>query len=113
MILVAFSMTWLLVSTRPPALSTMPVPAACSLLYCSVVLMMTRLGSTFFRTAASLALVPGGVLGMIGTGLLLGNGAAGTALMLGAGAAEALDVGWYSATTVPAPRAPAASATAR
>ena len=32
---------------------------------------------------------------------------------LGAGAAEALEVGWYSATTVPAPRAPAASATAR
>jgi hypothetical protein len=52
--------------------------------------------------------------GMIGAGLLLGNGAAGTALMLGAGAAEVLpDVGWYTATTVPAPRAPAASATAR
>jgi hypothetical protein len=92
----------------------MPVPAACSLLYCSVVLMMTRLGSTFFSTAASLADVPGAVLGG-GTGLLLGigtAGAAGAALMLGAGAAEELDVGWYSATTVPAPRAPAASATA-
>ena len=38
------SMTWLLVSTRPSELITMPVPAACSLLYCSVVLMMTRPG---------------------------------------------------------------------
>jgi hypothetical protein len=83
-----------------------------------VVLTMTRLGSTFFRAAASLPLVPGAVLGS-GTGLLLGAlgsgaaGAAGAALMLGADAAEVLDVGWYSATTVPAPRAQAATATAR
>src|ERR1700677_4718717 len=105
-------MTWLLVRIRPLELSTMPVPAACSLLYCSVVLMMTRLGSTFFSTAASAALVPGAMPGMIGLGLLPGAGAAGAALRRGAGAAAGLDVGWYSPPTVPAPRAPAASATA-
>ena len=62
-------------------------------MYCSVVLMMTRLGPTFFRTAASAALVPGAMLGAV-AGALLWAGA-GTALMLGAGAAaDELDVGW-------------------
>ena len=52
-ILVEFSMTWLLVSTSPPALITMPVPAAASLLYCSAVLMITRPGLTLVTMACS------------------------------------------------------------
>ena len=39
-------MTWLFVSTSPSALTTMPVPAATSLSYWSVVLMSTRPGLT-------------------------------------------------------------------
>jgi hypothetical protein len=76
-----------------------------------MVLMMTTPGATFFSTAE---LVPDPLLGS-GTGLLLGAGAgtAGMALLLGDGAAETLDAGWYTATTAPAPSAPAASATAR
>src|SRR6266478_2871765 len=106
-------MTWLLVSTRPPGLITMPVAAACSLLYCSVVLMMTRPGATLFMMACSPALVLGPLLGS--GAALLGSGAGFSALLLGCGAAEPvlLLAGWYSATTEPAPRAPAARATSR
>src|SRR5690242_12066978 len=46
-------MTWLLVSTSPSALITMPVPAAASLAYCSVVLMITRPGLTLVTMACS------------------------------------------------------------
>ena len=80
-------MTWLLVSTRPSGLITMPVAAACSLLYCSVVLMMTRPGATLFTTACSPALVLGLLLlgcGTAGTALL-GSGAGFSALLLGCG----------------------------
>ena len=52
-ILVEPSMTWLLVSTSPAALTTMPVPAAASLLYCSAVLMITRPGLTLVTVACS------------------------------------------------------------
>lgn len=45
-ILVESSMTWLLVSTSPSALITMPVPAAASLSYRGVVLMIARPGLT-------------------------------------------------------------------
>jgi hypothetical protein len=41
-ILVEPLMTWLLVSTSPSALITMPVPATASPAHCSVVLMITR-----------------------------------------------------------------------
>jgi hypothetical protein len=44
--LVESSMTWLLVSTSPSALITMPVPAAASLSYRGVVLMIARPGLT-------------------------------------------------------------------
>ena len=75
-------MTWLFVSTRPlPALITMPVPAACSLLYCSVVLMITRPCSTLLR----LPVVPVPLLGA-GTAVL-GSGAGAIALLLGCGGA--------------------------
>ena len=77
-------MTWLLVSTRPPELITMPVAAACSLLYCSVVLMMTRPGATLFTIACSPALVLGLLLPGCGTALL-GGGAGFSALLLGCG----------------------------
>src|ERR1700730_18500604 len=81
------SMTWLLVSTRPSGLITMPVAAACSLLYCSVVLMMTRPGATLFTTACSPALVLG--LLVLGCGIaMLGSGAGFSAPLLGCGAAE-------------------------
>src|SRR5580700_4866652 len=99
-------MTWLLVSTRPPEVITMPVAAACSLLYCSVVLMMTRPGVTLFTIACSPALVLGLLLPGCGAALLGGRAGA---LLLGCGDAwlVLLAVGWYSATTEPAPRAPA------
>ena len=57
-IAVESSMTWLLVSTSPLELITMPVPAARSLLYWSVVLMITTPGRT--RAAMSCALLPSG-----------------------------------------------------
>ncbi len=80
-ILVAPSMTWLLVSTRPsPALITMPVPAARSLRYCSVVLMIMMPRSTLVR-------LPGTPLLGAGTAVL-GSGTGTTALLLGCGAAE-------------------------
>src|SRR5579859_5406537 len=46
-------MTWLLVSTSPLELITIPVPAASSLLYCSVVLMITTPGFTLVTMACS------------------------------------------------------------
>src|SRR6516165_1510439 len=101
-------MTWLLVSTRPSGLITMPVPAACSLLYCSVVSMITRPGRTLFTIACSLEPAPEPP--RLGVGTEEG-GASG--LLLGCGVAELLDAGWYKATTEPAPRAPATTATAR
>jgi hypothetical protein len=52
-ILVEPLMTWLLVSTSPSALITMPVPAAASSAYCSVVLMITRPGLTLVTMACS------------------------------------------------------------
>src|SRR5580704_13668309 len=113
-IAVELSMTWLLVSTRPSGLITMPVAAACSLRYCSVVLMMTRPGATLFTTACSPALVLG--LLLLGSGTaLLGGGEGVSAPLLGCGDATLvlLLAGWYSATTEPAPRAPAARATSR
>src|SRR5580700_1450559 len=98
-------MTWLLVSTTPSGLITMPVPAACSLLYCSVVLMRTRPGWTLFTMACSPALRPEPPL--LGTGAaLLGRGAGALLLGCGTAAAAAGEDGWYRATTEPAPRAP-------
>src|ERR1700722_4925000 len=92
-IAVESSMTWLLVSTRPSALITMPVAAACSPLYCSEVLMMTRPGATLFTTACSLPLTMG--LLLLGWGIApVGRGPGFTALARGAGAAElVLDAG--------------------
>src|SRR6516164_4339748 len=97
------SMTWLLVSTRPSWLITMPVPAACSLLYCSVVSMTTRPGRTLATIACSLELVPEPPPPGPGT-----EGGGENGLLLRGGAAELLDAGWYRATTERAPRAPAA-----
>src|SRR3984957_20881855 len=92
-IAVELSMTWLLVSTRPSGLITMPVAAACSPSYCSVVLMMTRPGATLFTTACSLALMLG--LVVLGWGIApVGSGAGFSTLLCGVGAAEAvLDAG--------------------
>ena len=82
-------MTWLFVSTRPSALITMPVPAACSLLYCSVVLMITRPCSTLLRFPDA----PDPPLLGEGTAVL-GGGAGAIALLLGCGtAATELDAG--------------------
>ena len=53
LIAVESSMTWLLVSTSPLELITIPVPAARSLLYCSVVLMITTPGFTLVTMACS------------------------------------------------------------
>src|ERR1700722_5339333 len=113
-IAVESSMTWLLVSTRPSELITMPVAAADSLLYCSAVLIRTRPGETLFTMACSLLMLLVGppVLGCVGIAPV-GSGLGFSAPLLGAGAAllVALELGWYSATTEPAPSAPAASAT--
>ena len=46
-------MTWLLVSTSPSALITMPVPAAASLLYCNAVSMITKPGLTLVTMSRS------------------------------------------------------------
>ena len=84
------SMTWLLVSTRPLELSTMPVAAAASLLYCSVVLISTRPGSTLPMMACSFAPLAG--LLLLGCGIAaLGCGAA--ILLDGCGAAVLLLAG--------------------
>jgi hypothetical protein len=60
--LVEFSMTWLLVSTSPSGLITMPVPEPARLLYWSVLLTITRPGSTLFMIACWLALPVGAPL---------------------------------------------------
>src|ERR1700733_8131121 len=93
--LVESSITWLLVSTRPSELITMPVPAACSLLYCSVVLMMTRPGSTLLRIAVWLAF-PAAPPPLLGCGIaVLGIGAGAVGVTVGCGAAAAVfEVGW-------------------
>src|SRR5215469_6536944 len=98
-------MTWLFVSTRPlPALITMPVPAARSLLYCSAVLMITTPCATLLR-------LPCAPLLGVGTAVL-GSGAGTAPPLPGEGDVVEFDAGWYRATTEPAPRAHAASATA-
>ena len=82
-ILVESSMTWLLVSTSPSGLITMPVPAPASPLYCIVVLMTTRPGSTLFTTCCSALPVPPPAAGLAagaGTALLPGSAAAALAL---------------------------------
>src|SRR6185369_11144538 len=81
LILVEFSMTWLLVSTRPlSALITMPVPAARSLLFCSVVLMMTTPCPTLVRLPP--APLPSTAVPEPSSG---GNGAAGSLTKVGQG----------------------------
>jgi len=91
----------------------MPVAAACSPLYCSVVLMMTRPGATLFTMACSPAVVLGLLLGC--GSAMLGCGTGFSAPLVGCADADGavLEAGWYSATTEPAPRAPAARATSR
>ena len=56
--LVAPSITWLLVSTRPEADRIIPVPSAVSLWYLSAAVMSTRPGLTFRSTAAWLSAAP-------------------------------------------------------
>ena len=51
----AWSITWLLVSTSPPEEMTIPVPSAVSLLYLRFDMMSTRPGSTFFCTVFGLS----------------------------------------------------------
>ena len=53
--LVAPSITWLFVSTRPEAEMIIPVPSAVSPLNLRFDMMSTRPGSTFFRTASGLS----------------------------------------------------------
>src|SRR5436190_14560760 len=88
-ILVEPSITWLLVSTRPSAaLITMPVPAARSLLYCSVVLMITMPWPTLFRLPVAAPDPP-----LLGVGTAALGSAAGGVVMLGGTAAE-FEGGW-------------------
>src|SRR5271166_5077248 len=54
-------MTWLLVSTSPSALMTMPVPAAASLSYRGVVLMIARPSLTLVTMACSPLPLPDGL----------------------------------------------------
>jgi hypothetical protein len=94
--LVEFSMTWLLVNTSPSELITMPVPAAASLLYFSVVLMTTRPGSTLLTTSctSTVPVVPpldGDVAG------------GGTALAPGRDVVVVLAAGWSTARVTPTP----------
>ena len=51
--LVASSITWLLVSTRPLGEMTMPVPSAAALLYLSCEVMSTMAGSTLAASACA------------------------------------------------------------
>jgi hypothetical protein len=53
--LVAWSMTWLLVSTRPEEDTIIPVPSAVSPRYLSVEVMSTRPGLTFLSTLSTAA----------------------------------------------------------
>ena len=93
LILVESSMTWLLVSTRPPEVITMPVPAASSPLYCSAVLMITRPGSTLLTTPGASVLGAGARL--LGCGIApVGRGWGATARPVGCAVAELLDAGW-------------------
>ena len=86
----------------------MPVPAARSLLYCSVVLMMTMPCPTLLMLPVAVPVPP-----LLGTGTaVLGSGTGALALGCADGTAEEFAAGWYRATTEPAPRAPATSATA-
>jgi len=62
------SITWLLVSTSPSELITMPDPAARSLSYRSVVSMITTPGRT--RAATPFALLPSGAAEAAGAGTM-------------------------------------------
>src|SRR6185437_16695655 len=53
--LVAWSITWLLVSTRPLGEMTMPVPSAVALLYFSCEVTSTMPGSTLLASACALS----------------------------------------------------------
>src|SRR5580693_6591619 len=105
-------MTWLLVSTRPSLLMTIPVPAPASLSYCSELLMRTTPGLTLLMIALSALLVlpplaggPDDELPGVGTDPAPGN--AGVPL------AEVVVPGWSSASVAPTPTATASTATAR
>ena len=52
---VAWSITWLLVSTRPREEMIIPVPSAVSPLYLSDATISTRPGSTFLATVSGLS----------------------------------------------------------
>ena len=101
---VAPSITWLLVSTRPEDEMIIPVPSAVSPLYLSVEVMSTRPGSTLFATADRLSVAEEDPLP---AALLPGPG---TSWEENPGAGEAL---WrLTATVTPAPMPAASAATA-
>src|SRR5256885_2164374 len=88
-ILVEPSITWLLVSTRPSAaLITMPVPAARSLLYCSVVLMITMPWPPLFRPPVAAPAPP-----LLGVGTAVLGTATGGLVLLGCTVVE-FEAGW-------------------
>jgi hypothetical protein len=100
--LVAWSMTWLLVSTSPEEDTIIPVPSAVSPRYLSVAVMSTRPGLTFRATA---------------TGSSVADDPLPAALLCGAGtsldAAGDVLLPWLSSATVsPAPMLAASAATA-
>src|SRR5260370_4729585 len=102
--LVAPSITWLLVMTRPVEDRIMPVPSAVSLSYLSVEEMSTRPGSTRFSTSGRLSTADDAPLP---DALLCGPGAS----LEATGAADPLL--WLSrATLTPAPMLAARAATA-
>src|SRR6185437_6286617 len=129
--LVAWSMTWLLVSTRPLEEITMPVPSAVWSLYFSSEVMSTMPGSTFWASALALSepvpvFAPPELLDpplrplpppKDGSGLALPfplppKGLPCDPFPLKGETAEGLLLEWLSATAAPAPAAAASTATA-
>ncbi len=100
----AWSITWLLVSTSPPEEMIIPVPSAVSLLYLSVAMMSTRPGSTFFCTFAGLS---GAEEDPLPEALLCGPGTSPEEIP-----ADWAAPWWPTATVTPAPMLAASAATA-
>ena len=107
--LVAWSITWLLVSTRPPAVTIIPVPSAVSPLYLSVAVMSTRPGSTFFATIDGSS---GAAEAPLPDALSCGPGTPPPAEPPAETPAAGVAPGWrFSATVAPAPMLAASAAT--
>ena len=106
--IVAPSITWLLVSTSPDDEMIIPVPSAVSLLYLSVEMMSTRPGLTFAATFAAAARLSGADEDPLPAALSCGPGTSFEEIP-----ADGAAPWWPSATVTPAPMPAASAATVR